>query len=426
PAAPPADEGGDMNRPRETGGDCLTRWFGTTTARRLFIVIATLVVLRLLLLYAGDGALSGDFPVFHTAAQAFADGQTMRLFDDAFLDARPDDAATQRWLYPPHALLLIWPLSLMDMQTAFTVSGVAGWALFAIAGVCTLRVVAPQAPAALYLALVASPACFWPQSMGHPSLFWFAGLLAAMALREGGRRVAAGVLIGVLTYKLTLGVLVAVALLAARDWRGVIAATGTAIALSALATLSVGIDYWPALAGKMLEHLGSPDTALEAFDTFYRQTGPGGLITSLGGAPPLAATAQAIVLLICTIAVAVAWADREAPAALRIGLLAALIPVAMPAVWFYDAVGLSIGAVLLVAAGAVPATGLGIAILVLLYGNVLLPFLLGQPAGLATIPAAVGAIWLAATARMRFATRNASGTVAASRPGALNDPNREE
>ncbi|MEL6575220.1 MAG: glycosyltransferase family 87 protein [Pseudomonadota bacterium] len=415
-----------MDRPRETGDNRLTRWFGTTTARRLFIVTATLVTLRLLLLYAGDEALSGDFPVFHTAAQAFAAGETMRLFDDAFLDARPEDSSTQRWLYPPHALLLFSPLSLMDMETAFIVSGVMGWAFFALAGAWLLRVVAPGAPAALYLALIAAPACFWPQSMGHPSLLWFAGLLTAMALREGGRRVAAGVVIGILTYKLTLGVLVAVALVAARDWRGVIAAACTALALSTLATFWVGLDYWPALAGKVLEHLSPPDTAQQAYDLFYRQTGPAGLIAALGGPLPLASIAQVVMLLICMIAVAVTWTNRETPPALRIGLLAALIPVAMPAVWFYDAVGLSIGAVLLVASGIIPATGLGIAILVLLYLNVLLPFLLGQPAGLATIPAALGAIWLTATARMRFATPIPSGTVAAGRPGALNDPKIEE
>src|SRR5439155_13046111 len=80
------------------------------------------------------------------------------------------------------------------------------------------------------------------------------GLLAA-ALFAGGVRlagrapVASGIMFGLLTFKPQLGLLVPVALVAARLWRTIAAAIATAVLLIVVTSLLFGADIWARWAG---------------------------------------------------------------------------------------------------------------------------------------------------------------------------------
>lgn len=378
------------------GGDAAARgaWVRGRALRWLAGAMAVLVAARTALLFAALPVDTIDFQVFHAAARLTLAGDWPVLFDNAAFAAEHGLSERLRWLYPAHGLLLIAPLGLMALPTAFVVQGLAGWALYGLAGSWLLRRVAPGAPVALHVLLAFAPAVFWPMMVGHPSLFWFAGLMAALALREGGRSLGAGLLVGLLTIKPSLGVLVGVALIAARDGRAVGGAVMGAALAAGLATLALGVEYWPAYAAKLAEH-GGDFAAGPTPGRDGRLLGMQGLVLSFGGTGQVAAIAHWTVAALATAAVALAWWRRETPACLRLALLFALIPLVAPSVWFYDAVTLSLAAVFLVAGGAVAAAPLALAIAALLYANVLPAFLLGLPAALASLPAALGALWLA-------------------------------
>jgi hypothetical protein len=147
--------------------------------------------------------------------------------------------ASYPFAYPPTFLLLLWPLGEMRGPAAAAVllAGSLGLYLWATVGRDW------RSPA--LLAAIAAPTTAIEIGSGQT------GFLAAALLAGGLRLVAtrpatAGVLFGLLTYKPQLGLLVPVALVAARQWRAIGAASLTALALGLAATAAFGTAIWPA------------------------------------------------------------------------------------------------------------------------------------------------------------------------------------
>src|SRR5712691_2856274 len=155
-----------------------------------------------------------------------------------------DPGAAYPFAYPPSFLLLLWPLGQV-----------------------------PGAVACAALVLISLPLYLWAtvgRNWGLPAL---AAALAApttaitivsgqtgfvaAALLAGGMRLAApnpvagGVLLGFLTYKPQLGLLVPVGLVAARLWRTLAVAGLTAIFLVALTSILFGAAVWPGWAAAL-------------------------------------------------------------------------------------------------------------------------------------------------------------------------------
>ena len=100
---------------------------------------------------------------------------------------------------------------------------------------------ARRLPALLLLAL--TPACLI-NTIGGQNGFLSAALFLGGVLNIDRRPILAGVLIGLLTFKPHLGIVLPFALVALGAWRVIASAAVTALALFALSTAMFGLDAW--------------------------------------------------------------------------------------------------------------------------------------------------------------------------------------
>lgn len=195
--------------------------------------------------YVASGAVVGsDFPFFWVAAHIDS-GQDLQLAYNGKLFTL--EAALQRWgpisegkywAYPPHFLLALRPLSGLSYGAAFAVWTAVSVVLFALAVWTTFGQswqtlsFTVLAPAALF--------CLW---LGQTGLIMSALLIGGIGWLWR-RPILAGILLGLLTFKPPLGLLVPFALLAGGHWRAIIGASLTAGVLI-LASLAIyGLDGW--------------------------------------------------------------------------------------------------------------------------------------------------------------------------------------
>lgn len=199
---------------------------------------------RALFAAAPDPALvDTDFSNYWIAARLVASGEWRDLFGpqpDYFrhmVEAFGADFRWHNWSYPPHMLLLLWPLSALGYVPAMAVFLVAtglfyAWAAWRFAGEARLLLVAATLPFAAFMV--------WSAQNG----FLTAGLaLGGLALRQS-RPVAAGILIGILTIKPQLGLLLPILLLAERRYLVIASAAATAILLVLVSMALFGRESW--------------------------------------------------------------------------------------------------------------------------------------------------------------------------------------
>ncbi len=202
--------------------------------------------------------LGSDFLGFWTAASLVKNGHPAWAYSLSKMHAVEKliigpSVFAMPWLYPPTFLLLVWPLAYIPYPLAI-ILWIAG-TMFAY-----VRVVNRIAPHPLTPWLIlAFPGTF--QNFVHfQNGFLSAALLGGGLLMMSRAPLLGGVLLGLLSYKPHLAVLIPVALIAGRCWRTLAGAAISAGAL-ALATLPVmGWKTWEAflgnlpLAGWMIEH----------------------------------------------------------------------------------------------------------------------------------------------------------------------------
>ncbi len=201
------------------------------------------------LIHIGQYAASGfpghsDFFGIWSWARFEIEQPPERIYDHAaqqafLLSLDPDYPGPLPFPYPPTYLLMIRPLGLLSYTVAHaTWSGVTFLA-YAAALWC---------PRAWWL--TALIAIFAPATLAN-LLSGQNGFLSA-ALLIGGIRLASphpvlgGVLLGLLSYKPQFGILIVVALAAARLWRTVFAATITVMAVVAASLIAFGDKPWTA------------------------------------------------------------------------------------------------------------------------------------------------------------------------------------
>lgn len=93
--------------------------------------------------------------------------------------------------------------------------------------------------------MLASPGLYWILRFGQTGVLAAALLGSALYCMARGRALVAGLLIGLLTLKPQLGLLLPFALLAAKEWRVFAAATLTTLGLAAVSALAFGPEIWP-------------------------------------------------------------------------------------------------------------------------------------------------------------------------------------
>ncbi|MGY6709932.1 MAG: glycosyltransferase family 87 protein [Rhizobiaceae bacterium] len=186
-----------------------------------------------------------DFANYWTAGKLILNGGTADLFGpqpDYFRHltaAFGEDYPWHNWSYPPHYLLLLWPLGFFGYEVAMVLFLLVTGGLF----VWALRNFADTRETWFILLFAATPLIahnIWTAQNG----FLTAGLaIGALALRAE-RPILAGILLGLLTVKPQLGILFPFLLLAERRWTVIASAAATAVALVALSSFLFGFDAW--------------------------------------------------------------------------------------------------------------------------------------------------------------------------------------
>ena len=146
-------------------------------------------------------------------------------------------ASYTAFFYPPPFLLYCWPLGYFGYFPALAVwLGVTG-AGYAVA----LRAWLGRAD---WWALAAFPPVLITVLHGQSSFLLAALLGGGVWLIAQRRPVLGGVLLGLAVFKPQFGVLLPLVLLAAREWRAVLAAATAALVLAAAATAAFGAQVW--------------------------------------------------------------------------------------------------------------------------------------------------------------------------------------
>ncbi|MGE0056613.1 MAG: glycosyltransferase family 87 protein [Dehalococcoidia bacterium] len=211
------------------------------------VFFAGLTISWLVLVAGGNGILDAngepigaDFLTFYSASTPLRDQGARAVYDVDVLRTREaqiakSDELQTEWRYPPAVLFLIKPLAWLPYGAALAVWTVAG----GLAMLAAIRRISRD-----YLALVliaASPAFYRSFSQGQNGFFTTALLGFGLTLLRT-RPVAAGLILGLLTYKPQFAVLVLAALAINRDrsaFYGYLA-SAAAVALVALVVFGVG------------------------------------------------------------------------------------------------------------------------------------------------------------------------------------------
>jgi hypothetical protein len=260
----------------------------------------------------------------------------------------------QNWSYPPTVMLFAAPFGRLGYLTALLVWTALNLSVFLTVA---MRHIADRSA---LLALMACPTAAFCLMSGQSSFLTAAMLIGIFALIDR-KPLFAGILIGLLTVKPQLGVLLPVMLIASGRWRAFAAATVTALALAACAAALFGTRSWIAFVTQGLPTqnivLSDPDGIATPFypTVFMNLRGIG-----LGYAPAMA------VQLCFAFAAAgtVAWAFRtraNADSRLLFALFAACSIAAVPYLLVYDTLALTFAALALLAGNALDSRGAWIA-----------------------------------------------------------------
>jgi arabinofuranan 3-O-arabinosyltransferase len=250
----------------------------------------------------------------------------------------------QRWSYPPSVMLAAEPFGTLPYFAALALWTALGLAVFTAAlrlWTKDMRVLAP---------ILLAPAAIFGLISGQFAFVAAAIMLAVLRWR-GSRPLLAGLLLGLLTLKPQLGLFFPVLLLAAGNWRTILAAAATALALAGATGLIWGMEVWTAylqtgIANQSLvlsdpERLGGP-----FMPTIFMNLRVAGL--------PFAA-AMAVQAVAALAAIALIWATfrrRPAPGDLRANaVFLAAAAFGTPYMLSYDTLALAAVMLLLAAQG---------------------------------------------------------------------------
>jgi hypothetical protein len=183
-----------------------------------------------------------DFLNMWIGARAALNGHIDILFDTQRYNALVQrlfspDVPLHNWSYPPHILLLIWPFGFFSYLWAYAlwVAVGLGVLLWAAGGKALGR------RGILFILL--APATLLNIATGQNGFFTAALLVGALSCWDE-RPLLAGFLLGVLTIKPQLALLVPLVLVLTRRWRVLAAMAATAAALCAASALIWGPGIW--------------------------------------------------------------------------------------------------------------------------------------------------------------------------------------
>ncbi len=235
-------------------------------------------------------------------------------------------------------LLLVYPVSALPFVSAFAVVQGIGLGAYLSA---VLKVTSPSRTAAL--AALAFPAAHVTLIYGHLS-FLTAGLLGWSLVLLPRSPAISGILLGLLTFKPQLGLLVPVALLAGRRWRVFGWAVLSALVFAGLATWSFGPQGWAGFFATTSTARAITEAGLAHAQSVF------GAVRLLGGSLGAAYALHGLVGVLAFAGVAWIW-SRPVPLDLQCAALVCGTLLTTPYLYDYDLTGLALAIAFLVRHG---------------------------------------------------------------------------
>ena len=278
------------------------------------------------LVLEGHAPLAYDWPA-HKAVEAAAVGYD---FDGYF-----------GWHYPPMFLFVAAALALIPYGAAYALWLAVTFPLYLAA----LRAIIGARDGILLAA--AFPAVLSNFVVGQNG-FLTAALMGGALYLLDRRPIAAGILIGLLTYKPHLGLIIPFVLIAGGYWRVFAAAAATACAIAFVAWLGFGTETWLAFFGTISKT--SQAFLSDGWAQFGKLQTMFGFVRTLGASEAMAWTVHAVFAVAVTIAVALLWRTRT-PFPIKAAALACGAMLATPYLYTYDLVVLAVPLGFLIAYG---------------------------------------------------------------------------
>lgn len=254
--------------------------------------------------------LGTDFSDVYAAGQLARYGAPQKVYDPVVHHHQEQaifgpDTPFYGWHYPPFFLVLASALSALPYLAALGLWQALTFAAYLMAMRALLRNgPVPMRDPVWLLVAIGFPAVLVNVLHGQNGFLTTALLAGGLALLDR-RPIVAGILFGLMAYKPQFGVLLPLALAAGGKWRTFGAATATVLALIALATLSFGIEIWPAFLAS--GHF-SRTVVLEAGGTgFMKIQSVFSAVRLAGGPVGLAYAAQALVAVAAAAVVLYLW-----------------------------------------------------------------------------------------------------------------------
>ena len=235
-------------------GDFLSKaeWLGADRARgySLLLALVNVAALGFLVLTAKNGIdrngflIGTDFISFWTSGRMLHEGAN--VYDIAAHVAAQRAFYTlpgeyTAFFYPPNFLPFVFPLGFLSYLPALAAWLVVTGAAWLAAVRMWFRALGLKGPALVLV--LAFPPVLVTVTHGQTA-FLVAALLGGGLLLVDKRPWLAGVLIGLATMKPQFGLLIPIALLASWQWRTVLSAGVTALALAAFSALAFGPQVW--------------------------------------------------------------------------------------------------------------------------------------------------------------------------------------
>lgn len=190
-----------------------------------------------------------DFINYWVGGSFALDGRYLVLFDQpkyfAYLQSLfGPDYQIHAWSYPPHFLMLVAPLGLLEYRPALVVFLLVTLVLFVLAASAFRRRYAPEiSPRYLWLALFGYVLM---QVEATQNGFLTSALLLCVFAYMREKPVVAGLALALLTVKPQLGFLIPLLALLDRNWALLRWATVFTVALAGLSVALFGVDSWRA------------------------------------------------------------------------------------------------------------------------------------------------------------------------------------
>ena len=281
-----------------------------------------------------------DLLAFWSAAHFVLSGKPSAVYDAATLTAHQAALGfpgSHPFLNPPPFLALVAPLGLLSYPAALILWTLASYAAFALA----IR----WLPKTAYWPVLAFPGGLLSAMAGQNGLLTTALIAGSVGLLPR-RKLAAGVLIGLMVIKPQLVLLAPFAFAAGREWRAFAAAAVTAVLALGLSIAVLGWDTMQAfLAGSDFSAslFGRPELLPKIKSVFA-------LVIQAGGPASLATAAQVVAAAFAIWAIWQVWSRSDDPLE-RAAILGAATPLSTPYLLLYDVVFLAFPIAWLAAVG---------------------------------------------------------------------------